>query len=69
MTPRKLYIRAINNKVDSIETAHSYCSFVTLKRSIKVHVDHAFLINDDKTLPSLLNLSVQFYLCALLKEV
>ena len=36
--------------------AQSNCSFASLKWFRKVHVHHAFLINDDKILSSLLNL-------------
>ena len=36
--------------------AHSNCSSASLKWFRKLHVHHAFLINDDKILSSLLNL-------------
>ena len=49
------------NKVDSIEPG--------LKGFRKVHVRLAFLINDDKSLSSLLNLQKQFYFFALLHDV
>ena len=47
---------------------HSCCWFASLKWFRIVHVHHAFLINDFKTLLSLVNLKVQFYLLALLND-
>ena len=52
----KFYITRNSNNTVWIETAHSYCWVVFLKWFRKVHVQHAFLINDDKILSLLLNL-------------
>ena len=52
MKTRKLYVRRNNNKVDLIEIGR----IVIVHLLRRVHVHHAFLINDDKILSLLLNL-------------
>ena len=52
----KFYRRRNNNKVDSIKTEHSYCSFASLKWSRKLFVHHAFSIAGHKVLSPLFNL-------------
>ena len=46
----------VTTKSNLSNRAHINCSFASLKWFRKVHVHHAFLINDDKILSSLLNL-------------
>ena len=66
---RKLHIRRNNNKVDSTETARIVVAdLISWSDLEKVHEHHAFLINDDKILLSLLNLYIQLYLFALLND-
>ena len=53
----KFYIRRNNNKVDSIETSRIVIAHLLRYGDLeKCIVQHAFLINDDKILSSLLNL-------------
>ena len=55
-TTEVLYKKELQQSRFYRNRAHSNCSFASLKWFRKVHVHHAFLINDDKILSSLLNL-------------
>ena len=55
-TTEVLYKKELQQSRFYRNRAHSNYSFSSLRWFRKVHVQHAFLINDDKILSSLLNL-------------
>ena len=64
---RKFYTRRNNNNANSIETGRIIIAHL-LPWNGSVYEHLAFLINEDKTLSSLFNLSIQFYLFAQVRK-
>ena len=66
---RKFYIGQNNNKVDSIETGRIVFADLRSWSNLEKCMHTTLLINDDKSLSSLLDLQMEFYLFDLLNDV